>query len=65
MNMEKLTQKSRQAFMDAQQIAAEKHHQEVGGKHLLAALLAQEGGVTPRIIEQAGANINNFNNSLN
>lgn len=43
MNMEKLTQKSRQAFMDAQQIAAEKHHQEVGGKHLLAALLAQEG----------------------
>ena len=30
--------------MDAQQLAASKHHQEVGGKHLMLALLEQEGG---------------------
>jgi len=35
-------------------LAAERHHQEVTGKHMLAALLAQEGGMVPRILEHAG-----------
>lgn len=57
MSMDKLTQKSRQALLDAQQLAAGSHHQEVSGRHLLMALLEQEGGVTMRFLEQAGINV--------
>ncbi len=56
MNINRYTQKSREALSAAQQLAAERHHQEVTGKHLLAALLAQEGGMVPRILEHAGVN---------
>jgi ATP-dependent Clp protease ATP-binding subunit ClpB len=48
MNMEKLTQKSRQALASAQQLAAQRHHQEISGKHLMAVLIKQEDGITPR-----------------
>ena len=55
MNLEKYTQKSREALSSAQQIAMEKSHQELNGKHLLAALLDQENGFVPRICRDAGA----------
>ncbi len=64
MDMERLTQKSRQALVDAQQQAAAHHHQEINGKHLLLALLNQEGGITPRLIEQAGVNLPAFEQEL-
>lgn len=57
MDVNRYTQKSREALAAAQQLAAEKHHQEVTGKHLLAALLAQEGGMVPRFLEHAGVSI--------
>ncbi|MBC7324913.1 MAG: type VI secretion system ATPase TssH, partial [Moorella sp. (in: Bacteria)] len=38
-------------------LAAERRHQEVGTKHLLAALLAQEGGLAPRFLERAGVSL--------
>ncbi len=56
MDINRYTQKSREAFSAAQQLAAERHHQEVTGKHMLAALLAQEGGMAPRILDHAGVN---------
>ncbi|SFG75350.1 ATP-dependent Clp protease ATP-binding subunit ClpB [Desulfotomaculum arcticum] len=56
MDINRYTQKSREALAAAQQLAAEKHHQEVTGKHLLAVLLAQEGGMVPRFVEHAGMN---------
>ncbi len=56
MNLNRYTQKSREALAASQQLAAERHHQEVTGKHLLAALLAQEGGMVPRFLEHAGVN---------
>lgn len=65
MNPEKLTQKSRQALTDAQQLAAARHHQEISGKHLLLALMKQEGGITPRLLEQAGVNLPAFEQRLN
>ncbi len=65
MNPEKLTQKSRQALTDAQQLAAARHHQEISGKHLLLALIKQEGGITPRLLEQAGVNLPAFEQRLN
>ncbi len=64
MNMERLTQKSRQALASAQQLAAERHQQEVSGKHLMAVLIKQEDGITPRLLEQAGINTANFEQRL-
>ncbi|MHB8916727.1 MAG: ATP-dependent chaperone ClpB [Desulfocucumaceae bacterium] len=55
MDINRYTQKSKESLSAAQQIAAERHHQEVTGKHLLAALLAQEGGLAPRLLDHAGA----------
>ncbi|MFZ5639308.1 MAG: ATP-dependent chaperone ClpB [Bacillota bacterium] len=56
MDFNRYTQKSREAVGAAQQLAAERHHQEVTGKHLLLALLKQEGGMVPRFLEHAGVN---------
>ncbi len=56
MDINRYTQKSREALAAAQQLAAERHHQEVTGKHLLKALLDQEGGMVPRFLEHAGVN---------
>lgn len=57
MDFNRYTQKSREAVAAAQQLAAERHHQEVTGKHLLLALLNQEGGTVPRLLEHTGVNI--------
>lgn len=65
MNVERLTQKSRQALAEAHQLAAERHHQEVNGKHLLKALITQEEGLASRLLEQAGINLNAFEQQLN
>ncbi len=54
MEMNRYTQKSREALAAAQQLAAERYHQEVTAKHLLAALLHQEGGMVPRFVAYAG-----------
>ena len=54
MDINRCTQKSRDAINSAQQLAAGRHHQEVSGKHLLASLLTQEGGIIPRFLEHAG-----------
>lgn len=57
MDINRYTQKSREALAVAQQLAAERHHQEVTGKHLLAALIGQEEGMTGRLLEYAGINV--------
>lgn len=64
MNMERFTQKSREALNEAQQLAASRHHQEVSGKHLLQVLLQQDHGLSPRLLEQAGANMPVFKEQL-
>ncbi|MHB8171887.1 MAG: ATP-dependent chaperone ClpB [Thermincolia bacterium] len=56
MDANRYTQKSREAISAAQNLAAARHHQELTGKHLLAALLAQEGGMASRFLEHAGVN---------
>ena len=50
MDLNKLTQMSRQAVTDAQALARRRSHNEVETWHLLAALLAQENGIVPGII---------------
>ena len=52
MNINKLTQKSQEALSAAQNLAVTMGHTEVDGEHLLVALLKQEGGLVPRLLER-------------
>ncbi len=52
MDFAKLTQMSRQAMTDAQNLARRLNHTEVDTWHLLSALVAQENGVVPGLLEK-------------
>ncbi|MDE2511303.1 MAG: ATP-dependent chaperone ClpB [Elusimicrobia bacterium] len=54
MNPDRWTLKTQQAFADAQAAAQRRGHPEVTEEHLLAALLAQDGGVVGEILRKAG-----------
>ena len=57
MDMNRMTQKVREALAAAQTLTGRMNHQEIDGEHLLAELLTQEGGLAPRLIEQTGASL--------
>ncbi len=57
MDLNKTTQKVREALQSAQALAVRLSHQEVDGEHLLAELLAQDGGLAPRLVERAGGSV--------
>jgi ATP-dependent Clp protease ATP-binding subunit ClpB len=57
MNIEHFTEKAREAISDASQLAREQHNSQIEVEHLLAALLAQDGGVVQQIIAKAGGNL--------
>jgi ATP-dependent Clp protease ATP-binding subunit ClpB len=50
MDFNRLTQKSQEAFHDAQSLAVRFGHREIDAEHLLAALLDQEEGLLPRLL---------------
>ncbi len=50
MNAQKLTQKSMEALQNAQNLAQEYGNQQLEQPHLLAALLADEGGLIPQLL---------------
>lgn len=52
MNIDKLTNASRQAVMDSQSIAAEKKHQEIGAIHLFAALIGSKEGLIHSLLKK-------------
>lgn len=52
MDLNKLTIKSQEAFQGAQELAARRGHIEVDGEHLLAALVEQDGGLIPRLLQK-------------
>ncbi len=54
MDTAKLTQMSRQAVTDAQNIARRLNHNEVETWHLLSALLTQENGLVSGIVDKLG-----------
>ena len=56
MNMEKLTTKSREALMAAHNLAIENSNTELRNIHVLAALMRQEDGLVPSILEKLGIN---------
>ena len=53
MDINRLTTKSREALSAAQTLAVRQGHVEVDGEHLLLALLEQEDGVVPRVLDRA------------
>ena len=60
MNMEKMTNKTREALVNAQQLAIELHNNELRVLHVLAALLKDPEGLTSSIIEKLGVSRNLF-----
>ncbi len=52
MNPERMTEKTREALLEAQSLSIRHGHQEVDGEHLLLALLRQESGLLPRLLEK-------------
>ena len=54
MDMSKMTEKCRQAVLAAQEIALRMGHQEVDVEHMALALVRQEGGLGPRLLDKAG-----------
>ncbi|MCI5898394.1 MAG: ATP-dependent chaperone ClpB [Anaerovoracaceae bacterium] len=56
MNFEKYTQKAQGAVLDCQNIAVREGNQQVDGEHLHLALLEQEDGLIPKLLENMGIN---------
>ncbi|HSF79921.1 MAG TPA: ATP-dependent chaperone ClpB [Anaerolineales bacterium] len=57
MNLEKFTQNSRQAVIQAQQITRDLNHQAIEPAHLLLALLRQEEGIAPAIVTKVAGSV--------
>ena len=55
MDFEKFTNQAKEAIAHSQQILQRYKHNQLDTEHILLALLEQEGGVVPRIVETAGA----------
>jgi len=55
MDVNRLTEKAQEALRHAQSLARRHSHPQIDAEHLAVALLAQDGGVAPRIVERAGA----------
>ena len=52
MNTNKLTEKAQEAIVAAQRLAEDRHHTQLEPEHLLFALVSQEDGVVPAILER-------------
>ena len=64
MDVNKFTQKLQEALSDAQGIAARRGHQEVDVEHLALALVNQEEGFVPRVLEHMGIQSRIFASAL-
>ena len=60
MDPNKMTQKTQEAIQAAQNLALRRGHIEVDGEHLLAALLEQEGGLVPRLLQRMEVPVESF-----
>jgi ATP-dependent Clp protease ATP-binding subunit ClpB len=54
LRFEKLTVKAQEAVQAAQEVAAQHENQQIEPVHLLAALVAQDGGVVPPLVTKLG-----------
>ncbi len=64
MNIQKFTQKSVEAINDCEKLAYEYGNQEIEQEHLLYALLRQQDGLLPKLIEKMEINREHFENNV-
>ena len=57
MNINKFTQKSIEAIQNAEKLAVDYGNQEIEQEHLLLAMLTQEDGLIPKLIEKMDINL--------
>ncbi|MDD7176582.1 MAG: ATP-dependent chaperone ClpB [Lachnospiraceae bacterium] len=63
MNIQKFTQKSMEAVNDCEKLAYEYGNQEIEQEHLLVALLHQQDGLIPKLIEKMEIQLPHFVNN--
>ena len=64
MDLNRFTNKAREAIAAAQHLAARYHHQQIEPEHLLLCLLEQEEGLASRLLSKAGINSDEIKNGL-
>lgn len=64
MNIQKFTQKSMEAVQSCEKLAYDYGNQEIEQEHLLAALLQQEGGLIPELIQKMEINLEHFTDNV-
>ena len=64
MDPNKLTQKTQEAIAAAQAAAVRLGHQEVDAEHLAVALLEQQDGLVPRLLQRMGASVEALRGAL-
>ncbi len=64
MRLDKLTIKAQDAFSEAMDIASQRGHPEVAPLHLLAALINQEVGAVPSILQRLGVQPGQVSNQV-
>ncbi|KPK11572.1 MAG: Clp protease ClpB [Acidithiobacillales bacterium SG8_45] len=64
MRMDKLTAKFQQALADAQSLAAGRDHQFIEPVHVMAALLAQDGGSTRHLLSSADIKVDSLSTKV-
>ena len=60
MRFDRLTEKAREAIIEAQNEAQEYRHASIDPAHLLLTLLRQQGGVVPAVIDRMGGDRDNL-----
>ena len=64
MNLNQFTQKSVEAVQAAQQMASARQNQQIEQEHLLLALLEQEEGLIPQLMQKAGVDATSLRQKL-
>ncbi len=64
MDLNRFTQKSREAISEAQNIATKLGHQQIDVEHLAYALVTQEDGLIPRVLEKGNIDVNAYKESI-
>jgi ATP-dependent Clp protease ATP-binding subunit ClpB len=65
MNLDRYTQKSQEAMLNSQQLAEGLNHQTMEPAHLLLALLRQEEGVVPAIVNKVAGSVAGLREEVN
>jgi ATP-dependent Clp protease ATP-binding subunit ClpB len=64
MDLNKFTQKAQEAISEAQNIAIRWSHQQIDAEHVALALLEQEQGLIPRILERGGFDVSAYKQAV-